>query len=96
MTERDKLPDHMNRSIVARQNQMLAIVTGALRRLRPYKGKEARSFYTTSAMLFLGMLNWTYTWFNARGPVNGEALALYIYDLFTTGFQTTDFPASKS
>jgi hypothetical protein len=75
---------------------MIAIVTDALKRLRPYKGKDARSFYTTSAMLFLGMLNWTYTWFNARGPVNREALALYIYDLFMTGFQTANFPAPKS
>ncbi len=38
-------------------------------------------------MLFFGMLNWTHTWYDPKGPVKPEAFARMASDVFLGGLE---------
>jgi hypothetical protein len=38
-------------------------------------------------MLFFGMINWTHTWFNPKGPVSADALADMAVDIALGGLR---------
>jgi hypothetical protein len=37
-------------------------------------------------MMFYGMVNWTYTWYDAAGPIAPAQLAARMTELFLRGF----------
>ena len=43
-----------------------------------------------AAMLLIGMINWSHTWFDAQGPVTPERYAQMICDTFIGGFATVN------
>ena len=47
------------------------------------KKKNGQGF--AAAMLFFGMINWTHTWFDPKGPVSTGALAEMAVDLTLGG-----------
>ncbi len=48
---------------------------------------------TVFAMLFLGMINWTYTWFNPAKGLSSAEIADLASDLFIGGLKNGQFPA---
>lgn len=70
--------------IAASQRKIVAIVRDALtrvdkaRRMTPANGSAC-------AMMFMGMLNYTYTWFNPEAGLSAEAYADMAVDVFLNG-----------
>ena len=73
LNELDNLPAERRAAIVARQRTLIAELVRLLAKARPELATAGR--LTPAAMLFFGMINWTHTWFDARGPVSAEAVA---------------------
>ena len=90
LTELDKLPKQPLDEILAIEREMLSIVRAALEEIHPGLSGDTDINYSSAAMLFLGMVNWTYTWFDHRGAVSGDSLANYIFRLFMEGFQRAE------
>ena len=69
----------MQRGLIESVRKLLIEIEPALKR------KGGQSFAT--AMLFFGMINWTHTWFDAKGPVSAGALAEMVVDLTLGGLR---------
>ena len=91
LKELDKLPPDMHASVLETQKEMVALVKVALMEIRPSRGRKRNANYAATAMLFLGMVNWTYTWFDHQGSITGDALCGYIFDLFFQGYEEAPF-----
>ena len=85
MTCIDALPQESRDSLVAKQRQLITYVRDALLQLRPDIAED-RVFSQVDTMLFFGMINWTYTWYKADGPVSHDTLAERAVDLFLNGY----------
>jgi AcrR family transcriptional regulator len=86
LNELVNLPASRRKLIVEHQRQLLDIVDQLVLRLRPDLSKR-RSERRAIGMLFFGMLNWTHTWFNPRGPVKHSEFAHMISDTFLAGIK---------
>jgi AcrR family transcriptional regulator len=73
LNELDNLPAERRAAIVARQRTLIAELEQLLAKARP--DLETAGRLTPAAMLFFGMINWTHTWFDPKGPVTAEAVA---------------------
>ncbi|MBP7065814.1 TetR/AcrR family transcriptional regulator [Ferrovibrio sp.] len=73
------------RQVVAAQRALVQRVADLLERLRPSANVAER---WPNAMLFYGMLNFTYTWYDPAGAVTPEALADQAVSIFLNGFGT--------
>lgn len=71
------------RRVVAAQRALVERVADLLERLRPAANAAER---WPNAMLFYGMLNFTYTWYDPAGAVTPEALADRAVSVFLDGF----------
>ncbi|MEO1251075.1 MAG: TetR/AcrR family transcriptional regulator [Pseudomonadota bacterium] len=72
--ELGSLPDEMRKEIVRKQRIIINTAETALAALDPALAGD-KAALRAKAMLFFGMLNWTNTWFKARGPISRDALA---------------------
>jgi len=73
-----------NDVIVAQQRQILHHVFEILVELEPsLRGRE--DLKTPAAMLVMGMLNWTHTWFDADGDVSSDDFAEMVTGLVLKG-----------
>lgn len=79
------LPQQQQDEIRALERRMVEHLIRLLRDLNPalLDERQAQKVY---AMLFYGMVNWTYTWFDQKGPLAPGELADRIGDLFLNGF----------
>lgn len=79
------LPEDQQDEIRGLERRMVDHLIRLLRDLNPdlLRGKREQKVY---AMLFYGMVNWTYTWFDEKGPLSPRQLADRIGDLFLKGF----------
>lgn len=74
LNELNNLPADKRAIIVAKQRRIIAAVQELLASIAPSVGaNEARARVQT--MLVFGMINWTHTWFDARGPVSADTIA---------------------
>lgn len=84
LNDLDHLPKARRADIVAVQRRLIEIVQALLIEIEPgLKRKSGESF--AAAMLFFGMINWTHTWFDTKGPVSAGALAEMAADLTLGG-----------
>ena len=84
LNELDRLPKARRAEIVAVQRRLIEIVQTLLIEIEPgLKRGSGRSF--AAAMLFFGMINWTHTWFDAKGAMSAGALAELAADLTLGG-----------
>jgi len=79
------LPPNVRKDVVKKQRQLIDVVTDILVKLRPDKGRDRASAHV-DAMLFFGMINWTYTWFRPDGRVLPTELADRAVNLFLDGY----------
>jgi AcrR family transcriptional regulator len=84
LNDLDELPKSKRAEIVAVQRRLIETVQKLFIEIEPQlKKKSGASF--AAAMLYFGMINWTHTWFDPRGPVSAGALAEMTVDLTLGG-----------
>lgn len=74
-----------HKSLVAKQRELLAYVRDILLQMRPDLAQDS-DLAPVDAMLFFGMINWTYTWYRADGRMSPQELADRVVDLFVNGY----------
>jgi AcrR family transcriptional regulator len=84
LNELDNLDDKRRTEIVKTQRGLIEIVQRLLGEIEPRLKKRAGESYA-AAMLFFGMINWTHTWFDPKGPVSAEEIADMAVDLVLGG-----------
>jgi AcrR family transcriptional regulator len=89
------LPDEMRAKIRAQERRLVDRFVGVLRQLRP-ELKPQSAAVKPYAMMFFGMLNWTYTWYDPDGPVGAGEFADMAADLFLNGFLSAAAPGANS
>lgn len=72
--ELEALPTEYRAEIVEKQRRLIKRVEDILGRCKPGIAKKSAQLRTI-VMLYFGMLNWTQSWFNPKGPVTREQLA---------------------
>ncbi len=77
------LPEAEREAVLAAQRRVVQAFADAVAVLRP--GLAAEGLAKPMAMLLFGMMNWTFTWLRAEGPLTHEALAPLIARLFVGG-----------
>ncbi len=74
LNDLDQLPPSRRTKIVALQRGLIENVEALLTTIEP-KLKADPAKRLPAAMLFFGMINWTHTWFDAKGPLSADAFA---------------------
>lgn len=77
------LPKALQKPLRDLETRVTDLVADILREQNP--GLDATT-YKPSAMLLIGMLNWTDTWYRPSGPVKPQELSNLIARLFLRGF----------
>ena len=88
LNELDNLDDKRRAEIVKTQRGLIEIVQRLLGDIEPKLKRRAGESYA-AAMLFFGMINWTHTWFDPKGPVSADAIADMAADLTLGGLDAT-------
>lgn len=78
LNDLENLPRAQRGIIVSKQRKIIASMQGLLSELFGHGRNEADDRVRT--MLVLGMLNWTHTWFDPKGPLSSDALADMVVD----------------
>jgi AcrR family transcriptional regulator len=86
------LPPELHEHIRHKARTLVARVSKLLREIRPELAK-APGNDTVYAMLFYGMLNWTYTWYDPKGSIGAEQFAHMAADLYLHGLCHVAIPA---
>jgi len=84
MNELDALPPHQRDELKALQNRIVDRFQRIIFELRPELESSPR-YRRPVAMMLMGMINWTYTWFNPGGPLSAQEFADMVTDLFLGG-----------
>ncbi|WP_339949761.1 TetR/AcrR family transcriptional regulator [uncultured Albimonas sp.] len=80
-------PD-LRQKIAADQRKIVSIVRNALARLDASR-RLAISSDSTYAMMLLGILNYTFAWYDRDGPISAETFADRTVDIFLNGFRSS-------
>jgi TetR/AcrR family transcriptional regulator len=73
------------------QRRVVAAFVETIAAARPELG--GRPLAGALAMLLFGMMNWTFTWLRAAGPLSHEAVARMVSELFFGGLAAVQVPA---
>jgi AcrR family transcriptional regulator len=92
MREIDNLPANERREIVALERQVVKFTENLIGKIKPelYLIDKAQR---PVAMLFFGMMNWTYTWYDTNKGVDPDQLARMASSIFLNGLLATNFTA---
>ena len=80
------LPPAQREDIRLVERQLTTLVAALLTRMHPELRRDPR-LCMPYTMMFYGMLNWTYIWYDNHGPVGPEEFARRAADLFLHGFK---------
>jgi AcrR family transcriptional regulator len=84
LNDLERLPKPRRQAIVSMQRGLIDIVADLLCEIEPrLRLREAER--RPAAMLVFGMINWTHTWFDAKGAMSAEALADMAVDMTLGG-----------
>lgn len=89
LNEIASLPDEQRAPVIRRQRQIIDIILGLLVELRPDIA-DHEALRKPIAMMFMGAINWTYTWFDTAGPTTPARFANLVVDLFVRGLPGLD------
>lgn len=79
--------------VVAKERQVVDAVAQAIASLKPRFRKKA--LRVPLAMILFGMINWTFTWLRADGPLSYEDMSKVVTEIFLRGVGTSsEEPAS--
>jgi AcrR family transcriptional regulator len=88
------LDDQPRAQVLAAQRRVVRAYADAVALLRP-ELRGAR-LHTPLAMLLFGMINWTFTWMKAGGPLSHAELAQVVVQLFLGGLGAVTVPAQPA
>jgi len=91
LNEIGSLPEEQRRQVVALEKQVVDIFLSLLVEIRP-ELENRPDLRKPVAMMFMGALNWTYTWFRQGGAVSPTQFADMVVDLFTMGLPAMPLP----
>lgn len=95
LNEIASLPEEQRRQVIALQNEVVDIFLSLLVEIRP-ELQDRPDLRKPVAMMFMGALNWTYTWFRQGGSVSPDQFANMVVDLFVTGLPAMPLPEANS
>ncbi|MBZ0216936.1 MAG: TetR/AcrR family transcriptional regulator [Fimbriimonadaceae bacterium] len=81
----DFLPDTKRQEVVQKERALVALLENLLAEMQPDLNKVNFDL-SVNAMLFFGMINWTYTWYDPDGEMSVTELTDRIIDLFLHGY----------
>lgn len=87
LNELDNLSKPRRAEIVKLQRGMIALVRDLIGAIAPRLAAPEKA--QAAAMLFFGMINWTHTWYDPKGPVAPQALADMAVDIALGGLAHT-------
>jgi AcrR family transcriptional regulator len=76
--------------VLGKEREVVAGFADAIGRVRP--GLERAALTKPLTMLLFGMINWMFTWMNAKGPLDYDAMAPLVADLFLGGVGAVKLP----
>jgi AcrR family transcriptional regulator len=85
LNELENLPKARRELVVSLQRDLIAMVEKLLVAIAPRLKKSGEGFAAT--MLYFGAINWTHTWFDAKGAVSAVRLADMAVDLALGGIK---------
>ncbi len=91
LNELEALSTPRRRIVVQHQHELLDIVDGLLVELRPDMAQR-RGERRAAVMMYFGMLNWTHTWWNPAGSLDGKRIAQMASDMFLRGLSNGERP----
>ena len=91
LNEIGSLPEAQRREVITLQNKVVDIFLQLLVEIRP-ELQDQPALRKPVAMMFMGALNWTYTWFRQGGAVTPTQFADMVVDLFTMGLPAMPLP----
>ena len=95
LTEDVKFLDQEDRqAVLDGQRRVVAAFAAAVAAVRPEL--QGRRLDKPLAMLLFGMINWTFTWLRASGPLTHAALAPLVVELFLGGLSALQLPRRTS
>ena len=94
MNELEALPSHQRAELQALQNELVDMFQGLITEIRPELGSSSRHRRPV-AMMLMGMINWTYTWFRPDGPLSAVDFADMVTDLFLGGIAQIEIHEEK-
>ena len=83
MNDMKFLPKSLQKPLLELERKILVLIADLLRQIKPGLAEDV---YKPYAMLLLGMLNWTDTWFSSSGPMKTADLCERASRLFLRGF----------
>ncbi len=89
------LPPNRRDIIVGRQRRLIQLVVDLVAEIQPQL-KARPELLRPAAMLFYGMLNWTHTWFDPKGPASVDSISELMSDLMIGGLKTLPVPSKKT
>jgi AcrR family transcriptional regulator len=94
LTEDVRFLDHKDRArVLGKEREIVAGFARAVVRVRPQLKRAALAKPLT--MLLFGMINWMFTWMNAEGPLDYDAMAPVVADLFLGGLTAVNLSRPK-
>lgn len=87
LQELDKLSKQHRDKIVKNEDMIKNIIKEQIAKFNPAK-PQSSSYNTALTMLFLGMVNWTHTWFAPNGPITNQELATMAATIFENGVKS--------
>ena len=78
------LPKVERSEVLAKERALVQFLRDILAEIRPDLVQDEKAHADT--MLFFGMINWTYTWYRADGPMHSADLAERACRLFLDGY----------
>jgi len=80
------LPDQARETVLRKERELVTFIRDIIMRIRPDIARN-RDLSHIDTMLFFGMINWTYTWYEADGDISSDELAARAVDLFLGGYR---------
>ena len=77
------LSPSQRKTVQAKERQVVDELSGVIAALKPRIGKGKLRVPVT--MILFGMINWTFTWLRADGPVTYSEMAAVVADIFLHG-----------
>lgn len=90
MNELDCLQERERERIVALERRVVKFTESIIEKINPDLVVNAENRRPV-VMLFFGMINWTYTWFDANRGIRPDQLARIASSIFMNGLLATDF-----
>ncbi|MBL4870743.1 MAG: TetR/AcrR family transcriptional regulator [Robiginitomaculum sp.] len=87
LSEMDALNSAQRREVARLLRRPIEAISEMLVAINPTLERE-KSMQFPIAMMFIGMINWTHTWFSRDGELSPEHFAKLLCDIFMNGFSS--------